>query len=148
ARPDSEMAGCKNGEDPADATNSLFQLDIIKVPLDHPEQAAVIPGARIFTGLDPSPERTTFCAPVDPNRGPRGGRGGRRGAPGDSVNALTGRRGGAPGDPVNMLAIPARTGPRNCHDVTAYPAMHLLAAACSSHSIMVDISNPEKPVRR
>jgi hypothetical protein len=38
--------------------------------------------------------------------------------------------------------------PRNCHDVTAYPAMHLLAAACSSHSIMVDISNPEKPVRR
>jgi hypothetical protein len=32
--------------------------------------------------------------------------------------------------------------------VTAYPAVHLLAAACSSHSIMVDISNPEKPVRR
>ena len=25
--------------------------------------------------------------------------------------------------------------------------MHLLAAACSSHAIMVDISNPEKPVR-
>jgi hypothetical protein len=41
-----------------------------------------------------------------------------------------------------------RTGPRNCHDVTAYPALNLLAAACSSHSIMVDISNPEKPVRR
>jgi hypothetical protein len=31
--------------------------------------------------------------------------------------------------------------------VTAYPAYHLLAAACSSHAIMVDISNPEKPVR-
>jgi hypothetical protein len=31
--------------------------------------------------------------------------------------------------------------------VTAYPAYHLLAAACSSYAIMVDISNPEKPVR-
>ena len=54
ARPETELAGCKNGNDPADPTNSLYQLDIIKVPLDHPEQAAVIPGARIFTGLDAS----------------------------------------------------------------------------------------------
>jgi hypothetical protein len=38
-------------------------------------------------------------------------------------------------------------GPRNCHDVTAYPALNLLAASCSTHSIMVDISNPEKPFR-
>ena len=129
ARPETELAGCKNGDDPADPTNSLYQLDIIKVPLDHPEQAAVIPGARIFTGLDAAPECKTFCAPVDTRRPPRGG------------------RGGAPGDSASPVAVPVRTGPRNCHDVTAYPAMHLLAAACSSHSIMVDISNPEKPVR-
>ncbi len=45
ARPETELAGCNNGTDPADPSNSLFQLDIIKVPLDHPEQAAVIPGA-------------------------------------------------------------------------------------------------------
>jgi hypothetical protein len=38
-------------------------------------------------------------------------------------------------------------GPRNCHDVTAYPAKGLLAASCSTHSILVDISNPEKPFR-
>src|SRR5262249_23359940 len=125
--PDSELAGCKNGTDPADATNSLYQLDIIKVPLDHPEQAAVIPGARIFTGLEGSPECKTLCAPVDTRRPPRGGRGGA--------------------DSATPFARPLNTGPRNCHDVTAYPAMHLLAAACSSHSIMVDISNPEKPVR-
>jgi hypothetical protein len=127
ARPDSELAGCNNGTDPADPKNSLFQLDIIKVPLDHPEQATVIPGARIFTGLDSAPECKTLCAPANTRRPPRGGRG---------------------GDSANAVAIPVRTGPRNCHDVTAYPAMHLLAAACSSHSIMVDISNPEKPVRR
>ena len=129
ARPETELAGCKNGTDPADPTNSLYQLDIIKVPLDHPEQAAVIPGARIFTGLEGSPDCVTFCAPADTRRPPRAG------------------RGGAAGDSANPVAVPLHTGPRNCHDVTAYPAFHLLAAACSSHAIMVDISNPEKPVR-
>ena len=115
ARPATELAGCNNGTDPADPTNSLYQLDIIKVPLAHPEQAAVIPGARIFTGLDGAPACVTFCAPAETPR-PAGGS-------------------------ANPVAAPLNTGPRNCHDVTAYPAMHLLAAACSSHAIMVDISN-------
>jgi hypothetical protein len=132
ARPETELAGCKNGTDPADPTNSLYQLDIIKVPLDHPERAEVIPGARIFTGLEGAPACITFCAPPDTRRPAGGGRG---------------RRGGAPGDSTTPVGMPVNTGPRNCHDVTAYPAMHLLAAACSSHAIMVDISNPEKPVR-
>lgn len=97
------MAGCVNGSDPADETNSLFRLDVIKVPLANPEQAAVVTGARIFTGLAGAARR--------------------------------GGRGAAP------------TGPRNCHDVTAYPAMGLLAGACASYGLLVDISDPENPVR-
>src|SRR5579862_795286 len=130
ARPATELAGCKNGTDPADMTNSLYQLDIIKVPLDHPEQAKVIPGARIFTGLDPSPACMTFCAPVTAGGGGRG-RGGRGGTAADSA----------------LAAAALRTGPRNCHDVTSYPEMHLLLAACTNYGILVDISNPEKPFR-
>ena len=126
ARPETELAGCKNGTDPADTTNSMYMLDIIKVPLDHPEQAAVIPGARIFTGLEPTPECRTLCAPEGTRR----------------------QRPPTPGDSSRPLTAPARTGPRNCHDVTAYPALNLLAAACQTHSILVDISNPEKPVRK
>jgi hypothetical protein len=120
ARPETELAGCKNGTDPADETNSLFRLDVIKVPLAHPEQADVVTGARIFTDMIPAPTRA--------------GATGRRG-----------RRGGAPG--ADTLPPPPPTGPRNCHDVTAYPAMHLLAGACASYGLLVDISNPEKPVR-
>ena len=52
ARPETELAGCNNGTDPADETNSLFRLDVIKVPLAHPEQAEVVTGARIFTDID------------------------------------------------------------------------------------------------
>ena len=121
ARPETEMAGCKNGTDPADPTNSLFQLDIIKVQLDRPEQAKVIPGARVFTGLDGASECMRFCAPTDA------------------------RRAAGRARPVADPTMP--TGPRNCHDVTAYPAMNLLAASCTTHSILVDISNPEKPFR-
>lgn len=121
ARPETELAGCNNGNDPADEKNSLYRLDVIKVPLAHPEQAEVVTGARIFTNMAPAPTRA--------------GAGERRG----------GRRGAAPG--ADTLAPPAPTGPRNCHDVTSYPAMHLLAGACASYGLLVDISNPEKPVR-
>ena len=111
ARPDTELPGCKEGTDPADPTNSLFRLDVIKVPLKSPEKAEVVTGARIFTGLDPAPRAA--------GRPARGGPGGSQ----------------------------APTGPRNCHDVTAYPAAKLLAGACGSYGLLVDISNPEKPVR-
>jgi hypothetical protein len=49
-------------------------------------------------------------------------------------------------DSATMAAM-AAAGPRNCHDVTAYPAVGLLAGACASYGLLVDISNPEKPVR-
>ncbi len=119
ARPATELPGCKEGTDPADPTNSLFRLDVIKVELDKPEKAEVVTGARIFTGLEPAPR-----AASRPARG-------RRNRPGADTTA-------PPPPPV---------GPRNCHDVTAYPAAKLLAGACGSYGLLVDISNPEKPVR-
>jgi hypothetical protein len=121
ARPDSVMPGCKSGTDAADETNSMFRLDVIKVPLRNPEKAEVVTGARIFTGLDPAPRAAG-----------RPARGGRRPAGADTTQP-------AP--------VVAPTGPRNCHDVTAYPAVGLLAGACGSYGLLVDISNPEKPVR-
>jgi hypothetical protein len=119
ARPDTELAGCSNGADPADEANSLFRLDVIKVPVAQPQDASVVTGARIFTGLRPAPARA-------------GGRRGQRAISGaDSA----------------MMAQMAMNGPRNCHDVTAYPAIGLLAGACASYGLLVDISNPERPIR-
>ena len=123
--PRTEMAGCIAGTDPADTTNSLYRLDVIKVPLANPSQAEVVTGARIFTDMTPAPRRSGS------GRAGRGGRG--AGAP------PAGGAGAAP--PVPQY------GPRNCHDVSAYPEMNLLAGACSSYGLLVDISNPEKPVR-
>ncbi|MFL5581976.1 MAG: LVIVD repeat-containing protein [Gemmatimonadaceae bacterium] len=119
ARPETELAGCRNAADPADETNSLYRLDVIKVPLARPQDAEVVTGARIFTELKPAPRR------AGANRPPRGISGA------DSA----------------MIAAMLASGPRNCHDVTAYPAMGLLAGACASYGLLVDISNPERPVR-
>lgn len=34
-----------------------------------------------------------------------------------------------------------------CHDITVFPSMGLAAGACSGNGILMDISNPERPVR-
>jgi len=48
-RSDQELAGCvASGEDP---NTALFRIEVIKVPLAHPEQAAIVSSPRIFTGL-------------------------------------------------------------------------------------------------
>jgi hypothetical protein len=119
ARSTDEQAGCVNGTDPADEANSLFRLDVIRVPLARPQDAAVVTGARVFTGLGPAPAR-----------------GGRARA----ARPISGA------DSAAMARV-GPTGPRNCHDVSAYPEMGLLAGACASYGLLVDISNPEKPVR-
>ena len=72
--------GARTATDPADATNSLFRLDVIKVPLEHPEQAAVMPGARIFTGLDAGAASASRCCAPAATRRPRRPRWTRRGA--------------------------------------------------------------------
>jgi len=121
ARPAEELAGCNNGTDPADENNSLYRLDVIKVPLAKPEEAAVVTGARIFTGLPAAPRRGGGAARMPRNL--------------------------PPGTDTAAIRAMMNSGPRNCHDVTAYPEMNLLAGACASYGLLVDISNPEKPVR-
>lgn len=34
-----------------------------------------------------------------------------------------------------------------CHDITVYPALGLAGGACEGHGLLLDISNPENPVR-
>ena len=56
---------------------------------------------------------------------------GRAGVAADEV-AASGRRAG---------------GPSGCHDLTSYPAFHLVAGSCGSFGILLDARNPERPVR-
>jgi hypothetical protein len=44
-----ELAGCSAGEPDVNPNTSLFSIDIIKVPLAHPELAKIVSSPRIFT---------------------------------------------------------------------------------------------------
>ena len=46
-----ELAGCSGGDPSANPETALFRIDIIKVPLAHPEQAKIVNSPRIF--MDP-----------------------------------------------------------------------------------------------
>jgi len=60
-----ELAGCSNLKPEEDPNTALFSIDVIKVPLAHPEQAAIVNRPRIFTdpktgniaGLEPGGDR-------------------------------------------------------------------------------------------
>jgi hypothetical protein len=43
-----ELAGCSDGEPGDNPNTALFNIDVIKVPLAHPEQAAIVNRPRIF----------------------------------------------------------------------------------------------------
>ncbi len=44
-----ELQGCSGGEPDKDPNTALFRIDIIKVPLAHPEQAKIVSSPRIFS---------------------------------------------------------------------------------------------------
>src|SRR6185312_5883891 len=49
-----EMTTCLPG-DVSDTNSALFRIEIIRVPLAHPEQARIVSTARIFSGLETAP---------------------------------------------------------------------------------------------
>jgi hypothetical protein len=108
-RDSAEVAGCSGGTVAENPNTANYRVDIIKVPLDRPTDAAVIGYARIFENLPRSPGRGGIAA--------------------------------------NDTASNNRLGPAGCHDLTSYPAFNIVAGSCGSFGILLDVKNPEKPVR-
>lgn len=61
-RPEEELPGCSAAVPSEDPNSALFRIEVIKVPLDAPEEATIVSSPRIFDGLayppshEPSPE--------------------------------------------------------------------------------------------
>ena len=53
-RSPSELPGCLDAPG-ADSNTALFRIEVIKVPVAHPEQAAIVSSPRIFAGLTAPP---------------------------------------------------------------------------------------------
>ncbi len=55
-RPAEELPGCSGAAPDEDPNTALFRIEVIKVPLAHPEQAAIVSSPRIFEDLVEAPE--------------------------------------------------------------------------------------------
>jgi hypothetical protein len=54
-RPDEELPGCSSASPDEDPNTALFRIEVIKVPLAHPEDAAIANSPRIFENLTAAP---------------------------------------------------------------------------------------------
>ena len=78
-RPAAELPGCQ--ADPNDPNTSLFNIEVIKIPLAHPEQAAIVSHARIFSNGSAGELRNTLGSHgAPPSDTGAAGRGRGRGA--------------------------------------------------------------------
>ncbi len=55
-RPAEELPGCSGASPNEDPNTALFRIEVIKVPLAHPEQAAIVSSPRIFEDLVAPPQ--------------------------------------------------------------------------------------------
>lgn len=54
-RSPNELAGCVSATPDRDPSSALFRIEVIRVPLAHPEQAAIVSSPRIFNDLTAPP---------------------------------------------------------------------------------------------
>ncbi|MCW9712433.1 hypothetical protein LQ318_05890 [Aliifodinibius salicampi] len=62
-RPEEELPGCSSAPPEDDPNSALYRIEVIKVPLDNPEQAAIVNSPRIFENLTEAP--THGLSPAD-----------------------------------------------------------------------------------
>jgi hypothetical protein len=136
-RPEGELGGCADLSPENSPNSSQFRIEVIKVPVAHPEQAARVSQPHIFQDLAAPPvnsARSTQDSIENANRPARGGRGG---APGGAAGGRAGGRGGPR----------IRQGPTQCHDITVYPAIGFAGGACGGYGLLLDIRDPANPKR-
>jgi hypothetical protein len=182
-RSPNELAGCIDLSPDKDPNSALFRIEVIKVPLANPEQAAIVTTPRIFTGLTEAARhgetaldkaehqkevaaakaRGAFTAVIfgEEQVAPDGfvalqlqnivkARNGT-GAPTAADSATLRRE--LPAIVAKMVgedpsAKPGpRPGPNQCHDITLYPAINRAGGACGGYGLLLDITDPARPVR-
>ena len=176
-RPADELAGCSGASPDEDPDTALFRIEVIKVPIDDPQAAAIVSSPRIFEGLTEPP--THGLAPADQAAIDQARADGQfvvfffgedriipEGMVGPMLEGVVASRGGtgaatAADSSALRERLPAMLaerfgspeddgpsrGPTQCHDITLYPAIGLAGGACEGYGLLLDISDPAMPRR-
>jgi hypothetical protein len=175
-RPAAELPGCSGSSPDEDPNTALFRIEVIRVPLDHPELAAIVSSPRIFAGLVEPPHHGMAPDDIAAIEAAKA-----RGAfvfqfGGDAFvlpdqfagrmldSIVRARNGTGAATAADSAALRAqidamigaraarqqdgpRPGPTQCHDITVYPAIGLAGGACEGYGLLLDISDPVNPTR-
>ena len=170
-----EMPGCVALTPDKDPNSALFRIEVIKVPLAHPERAAIVSSPRLFNDLAAVTSHAE--TPEDIAAARKAAADARKKGQFtaefagieyalsptyidpmlDSIVAARGGR-GAPtrADSATLRAAlqsivdrdqDSTSGPTQCHDITLYPDIGLAAGACEGYGMLIDIRDPTRPVR-
>ncbi|HEV8447285.1 MAG TPA: hypothetical protein VGQ44_10705 [Gemmatimonadaceae bacterium] len=170
-----ELAGCSNLSPSKDPNSPLFRIEVIKVPLAHPEKAAIVSSPRIFNDLTkPAIHGPTAADKAELDQARAQGRfvvdiegethvlsdrfvkpildsvvKARGGSAPTAADSATLRR-ELPGIIKVMFGITdddPNAGPTQCHDITVYPSIGYAGGACEGYGLLLDIHDPAHPVR-
>ena len=173
-RSPNEMSGCVGAMPEQNPNSALFRIEVIKIPLAHPEQAAIVSSPRIFNDL--TAPKTHGTAPEDaamiaaakargefvidlmgmaivlppqftkPLLDSTAKAHGRTTANGADSAAL---RDAIPAMIKKMVGMDegGNHGPTQCHDITVFPAIGLAGGACEGYGLLLDIKDPAHPRR-
>ncbi len=175
-RPAAELSGCVSTDPNQDPNSAYFRIEVVKIPLAHPEQAAVVSTPRIFDNLAATPHHG--AAPDDKKEiADAKARGAfvvkfmgedfivPEGFSHHALDSMVTARGGS-GAPTKAdsdafrawadayaKAMGGGDNPsaysthRQCHDITVYPAIGLAGGACEGYGMLLDIHDPTHPHR-
>jgi hypothetical protein len=175
-RPEAELAGCSPALPEVDPNTALFRIEVIRIPLAKPENAAIVSSPRIFGDLAAPPRhgmtrddsvalaqaraRGAFVIDAggfDPLVLPDGvaamildsivqTRGGQGAATGADSAALRQMLADMVAESDEPPELTTR-GPTQCHDITVYAEIGLAAGACEGYGFLLDVSDPANPQR-
>jgi hypothetical protein len=128
-----EVPGCEDG-DIDNPNTARFRLEVIKVPLGAPGEAAVVSSPRVFQDLPVAPRNEERSASDQKDREAAA-----------AAAAAEGRGGAGRGNRPAPTGPPR--GPNQCHDITVYSDIGLAGGACGGLGLLLDISDPVNPVR-
>ncbi|HEY7235226.1 MAG TPA: hypothetical protein VH539_13830 [Gemmatimonadaceae bacterium] len=134
-RSPNELAGCSGALPEEDPNSALFRIEVIQVPLAHPEQAHIVSSPHIFDSLTAPAKHAEMPADIAARDSARAA------AARNNPNAAA-RRFGRP-----FNAALAQRGPTQCHDITVYPAIGLAGGACAGYGLLLDIHDVAHPRR-
>ena len=128
-----EVPGCEDG-DIDNPNTARFRLEVIKVPLGTPGEAAIVSSPRVFQDLPVAPRNEERSASEQKDREAAA-----------AAAAAAGR--GGNNRPNRPQPTGPPRGPNQCHDITVYSDIGLAGGACGGLGLLLDISDPVNPVR-